>query len=224
MRLKLPARARAACTCASLLALMRSASSLCVHSVVNSASLVDDDGMLPVRVWTVLELTRPSRTCSAHQVFNANLAGKLKRGTHLVEQGDERRIFLSEGLRMHASDTNQIKSQTVCFSSGKTLHLLQLCRVVRAENHVPRIRLERETDRAVPRHGRQLEKISAGNNLNASKRFIGVPHSPGELLGEGECGGVEHADLVDDECAAAAPSLAEVAVTEPLCCSFAARM
>lgn len=93
-------------TCASLLALMRSASSLCVHNVVNSASLADDDGMLPVRVWTVLELTRPSRTCSARQVLNANLAGKLKRGACLVEQGDECWVILSERLGRHVLDTN----------------------------------------------------------------------------------------------------------------------
>jgi hypothetical protein len=93
-------------TCASLLALMRSASSLCVHSVVNSASLADDEGILPVRVWTVLELTRPSRTCSTRQVLSVNLAGKLKRGTCLVEQGDECWVFLSERLGRQVLNTN----------------------------------------------------------------------------------------------------------------------
>ncbi len=200
---------------------MRSASSLCVHSVVNSASLADDDGMLPVRVWTVLELTRPSRTCSAHQIFSANLAGKLKRGTYLVEQGDERWVFLSERLGMRVSDTNEIANS---FSSDNKPHLLQLCRVVRAKNSIPRICLEGKADRSIPRYGRQLEKITAGKDLNTSKRLRGIAHNPGEFLGESEGGGVKHADLVDDERAAAAPALAQVAVTEALCCRFPARI
>ncbi len=50
-------------TCAKRLELMRSASSLCVQSVVNHASLAEDFGTLLVSVCTVLEVTRPSLTC-----------------------------------------------------------------------------------------------------------------------------------------------------------------
>ena len=73
-----------------------------MHSVVNKESLADDDGVLPVSVLAVLELTWPSRTCSTKPDYYEISAGKMKCGLYLIEQGDERRVFLPERLRLQA--------------------------------------------------------------------------------------------------------------------------
>jgi hypothetical protein len=66
-------------TFAKRLELMRSASSLCVQSVVNHASLAEDFGTLPVSVCTVLELTRPSLTCKSIRITSHGKCGVFNR-------------------------------------------------------------------------------------------------------------------------------------------------
>jgi len=107
---------------------------------------------------------------------------------HLVQQRNKCGVFLTERLR-HASFVTRHK----CSACHTRSHLLQFNRVLRPKHNVPRLRLKSEAHSTVTRHGRQLEEIAAGHNLNAAEGLHGVSDSPRKLLRKRKRGGIEHA-------------------------------
>jgi hypothetical protein len=119
---------------------------------------------------------------------------------HLVEKRYEGGVSLTKCLRGGELETRARAAVCVCMHVGKSApYLLEFYRVMRSKHLVPRVRLKRKAHCAITRHGRQLEEVATCDHLYASERLGRVPHDPCELLGEGKGGGVEHADLVDDE-------------------------
>ncbi len=115
----------------------------------------------------------------------------------------------------HALVTNAISRKR------RRCYLGQLHRVLRSKHRVPSAGLKRKADGAITRNRRQLKEIATRYNLYPPEWFDRISHESCKFLRECECCRVEHTNFVDDEGSAAAPALAEVAVTKALRGGFA---